>query len=298
MKFGDPAITFVYHLGVHCTDDDMLMRSLLRDGVALQERNVIVPRPRRYRKTVKTHMAEHRGDPMPDDVQQAFYDEVMRGYPAERVVLGDQDYLTLPQAVFEGQQLYSKAGFRTAWLRYLFPENPCEFFLAIRNPATYLPAALNQKSMPSYEKFVNGTDPLRMRWSGVVERIQKNNPGCPITVWCNEDTPLIWPQILRAITGTEASYPFQGDNDVVRSIMTEEGYEKMEAFLASMPPESEEQRQKVIAAFFDKFALEDEMEEEIDLPGWSPDLIDQVSDLYDADVEDIAGMDGVTLISS
>ena len=107
MKFGDPAITFVYHLGVHCTDDDMLLKSLLKDGVALQDRNVIVPRPRRYRKIVRDHIAEYHGDPMPEDVQQAFFDEIMMGYPAERVILGDQDYLTAPQNVFEKNQLLS-----------------------------------------------------------------------------------------------------------------------------------------------------------------------------------------------
>jgi len=296
MIFGDPPITFVYHLGAHCTDDDALIRSLLRDGVPLQEHKVIIPRPRRYRKLVREHIQNHRGDPMPAEVQQSFFDGLLRGYPAERVVLSDPDYLTQIQGVFDNQMLYGKAGFRSAWLRYLFPENPCEFFLAIRNPATFLPAALNQKGMPDYAGFVAGTDPRRMRWAGVIERIQNNNPDCPITVWCNEDTPLIWPRLLRAATGLE-TYAFEGDDDILKSIMSEAGYGKMTAFFAAQPPENEPQRQRMIAAFVDKFALDGELEEEVDLPGWTPDLIEEVSDLYDEDVEDISGMEGVRLIS-
>ena len=297
MKFGSPAITFVYHLGVHCTDDNMLVRSLLQDGVDLQKRNIIVPRPRRYRTTVREHMHEFRGEPMPDERQRELYQRLLEDYPVERAIFSDQDYLSLPQGVFEKNQLYSKAGFRSMWLRYLFPENPCEFFIAIRNPATYLPDALKLKNMPGYEGFVRQTDPREMRWTAVIEKIQEYNPDCPITVWCNEDTPMIWPEILREITDTEMTLPFKGDNDVLKSIMTEDGFDKMEKYIATHPPANEIQRRRVIAAFFDKFALDDALEEEIDLPGWTPELVEEVTSIYEDDVYQIERMAGVTFIS-
>lgn len=297
MKIGSPAVTFVYHLGVHCTDDGLLLRSLLQDGVALQDRKIIVPRPRTYRKLVRERMHDFKGDPMPDEAQEALFDEILKSYPAERVILGDDDYLTLPQGVFERGQLYSKAGFRSMWLRYLFPENPCEFFIAIRNPATYLPAALKLKNMPGYEDFVRGTDPREMRWSEVIERIQANNPGCPITVWCNEDTPLIWPQLLREIADTETDFAFKADHYLLQTIMREEGFAKMQEYLQTQPPMPEIQRRRVIAAFVDKFALEGELEEEIDLPGWTPALVDEVTSIYEDDVYIIERMAGVQFIA-
>jgi hypothetical protein len=297
MKFGNPPVTFVYHLGVHCTDDDLLMRSLLQNGKDLQDRKVIVPRPRTYRREVMEALYKHHGDPIPENEQLALYETILKGYPAERVILGDQDYLTPPQGVFEHTQLYSKAGFRSMWLRYLFPENPCEFFLAIRNPASYLPAAMRQKNMPAYETFVNGTDPRKMRWTSVVERIRKNNPDARIVVWCNEDTPLIWPKVLREITGTEAEYPFRADHDVLKTIMREEGFEKMQAYLATSPALGESHRHRAIAAFVDKYALDDGLEEEIDLPGWTPDLVEEVSEAYETDVERIERMRDVTFIA-
>ncbi|WP_172299812.1 hypothetical protein [Pseudoruegeria sp. HB172150] len=296
MKFGSPPTTFVYHLGVHCTDDDLLVQSLLQDSARLEERQILVPRPRAYRKLVRDQMHENRGNPAPEAEQKVFYDKLLPEAPVERVIFSDADYTTLPRGVFEHRQLYSKAGFRTAWLRYLFPENPCEFFFAMRNPATYLPEVLQRKGMPDYEKFVNGVDPRNMLWSGVIERIQKNNPGCPVTVWCNEDTPLIWPEILRAITGTEANYHMTGDFDLLRGIMKEEGLVKLEHFLSVHPPATAIHRRRIISAFLDKFALEEELEEEIDLPGWTPDFVDEVSATYDADMETIAAMPDVTLI--
>ncbi|MEM1387707.1 MAG: hypothetical protein AAF748_05065 [Pseudomonadota bacterium] len=297
MKFGSPAITFVYHLGVHATDEDLLVRSLLKDGNLLQGRNVIVPRPRRYRTMVREHLQLYRGDPMPDEAQKAFFDALLQGYACERAVLSDPDYLTMPYNVFESQQLYSKAGFRTTWLRYLFPENPCEFFIGLRNPATFLPALLGLKGVPGYEALVKKTDPRRMRWPNMLERIQNNNPGCPITVWSNEDTPLIWPQLLREITATELSFRFQGDNDVLKEIVRPEGLEKLERYLEGRPPQSELQRRRVIAAFLDKYAMPEALEAEIDLPGWTGDLVDEVTALYEDDLYTIERMPGVNFIS-
>ena len=152
--------------------------------------------------------------------------------------------------------------------------------------------------MPGYGKFINGVDPRQLRWSGMIERIQENNPGCPITVWCNEDTPLIWPQILREITDTDAGFAFEGDNDVLQAIMTPEGLAKMEAFLAAQPPANEMQRRRVIAAFLDKFALEDELIEEIDLPGWTPEMVEEMTAAYEEDVYVIERMAGVNFIAT
>jgi hypothetical protein len=53
----------------------------------------------------------------------------------------------------------------------------------------------------------------------------------------------------------------------------------------------------VVAAFLDKFADEAAIEEELDVPGWDTPLVDRLSALYDADIETIAAMDGVTFIA-
>ena len=108
---------------------------------------------------------------------------------------------------------------------------------------------------------------------------------------------MIWPEILREITDTEMTLPFKGDNDVLKSIMTEDGFDKMEKYIATHPPANEIQRRRVIAAFLDKFALDDALEEEIDLPGWTPELVEEVTSIYEDDVYQIERMAGVTFIS-
>ncbi len=53
----------------------------------------------------------------------------------------------------------------------------------------------------------------------------------------------------------------------------------------------------MIAAFLDKFAIEEELEEELDIPGWSEEVVDTLTEIYDEDVFEISRIPGVTFIS-
>ena len=59
---------------------------------------------------------------------------------------------------------------------------------------------------------------------------------------------------------------------------------------------TEYQKRRAIAAFRDKYALDDEVEEELDMPGWTEDVVDEMSKTYDEDVATIAAMPGVRVL--
>ena len=66
--------------------------------------------------------------------------------------------------------LYPAAGDRTRAFAQVFPQIEAEFHLAIRNPASFLPAVYSkQKTMkggkPDYEDFIRGVDMFAVRWS-------------------------------------------------------------------------------------------------------------------------------------
>jgi len=298
MKFGSPAITFVYHLGVHCTDENLLIQSLMKNGTDLNKHKIILPRPRRYRNMLREVTNKHRGDPMPDAEQHELLEKILMGYEAERVIFGYEDFLSPPKKIFDYGKLYGKTRFRSVWLRYLFPENPCEFFIAIRNPATLIPAVFNKIGGDDYTGFMHGADPHELRWSRVIQDLQENNPGCPITVWCNEDTPLIWPTVLRELSDADPDMKLEGGLDVLKSIMSEDGFARMQNYLSTHEPPSEIQRRRVFAAFLDKFALDDALEEDIDLPGWTPEMVDEITARYEDDVYQIERMSGVNFIAT
>jgi hypothetical protein len=60
---------------------------------------------------------------------------------------------------------------------------------------------------------------------------------------------------------------------------------------------TEMQKRRVISAFLDKFALDEEIEEELDVAGWDDQLMDDMTDVYDEDMLEVQRIPGVTLIA-
>ena len=79
--------------------------------------------------------------------------------------------------------------------------------------------------------------------------------------------------------------------------MSNEGMRRFEAYLASHPVMTEIQCRRVKAAFLDKFALEDQIDEELEVPGWTETLVAELAEIYDDDVIEISRMHGVHFIT-
>ena len=135
-----------------------------------------------------------------------------------------------------------------------------------------------------------------VQWSGLIHRMRTVLPRAKITAWCNEDTPFVWPKILPHLIGVDAEEPINAGYDLIGSLLTEIGTQKMQNYFKTNPPNSEKERQRVLAAFLEQYANPDAVEEEITLPGWTNDLLTHPSDLYDEDVNAIISRGDVKLI--
>ncbi len=140
-------------------------------------------------------------------------------------------------------------------------------------------------------------DPCDIRWSDTLYSIRNAVPDVSITVWCSEDTPLIWAQIVREIAGLELSQEIDGEFDLLREIMSPDGMKCFESYLKSHPDMTERQKRRVISVFLDNFALDDEIEEELNVAGWDDQLMDDMTDVYDEDMLEVQLIPGVTLIA-
>lgn len=288
---------FVYHIGAHCTDEGLLMKCLLENAGPLAAEGILVPDPSRARPVLRESMIALRGKPAPQELQDTMLDAIMDEDGAERLVFSNESFICMPGKVLGEHMLYPMAGEKTAWLAQLFPEAGCEFHLAIRNPATFIPALFAKSKEKSFEGFTAGADPRRLAWSDVVRRIRNANPGAGLTVWCNEDTPLIWPEVLRAVAGHSPETELTGTDNLLATIMSEGGMKRMRAYLASHPPKTELQRSRVVAAFLDKFAIPEAIEMELDVPGWTEDMVEDLTEAYEEDIFAIERMDGVRFIA-
>ncbi|WP_027259794.1 MULTISPECIES: hypothetical protein [Leisingera] len=290
-------ITLAFHIGAPNTDNGQLIWSLRKDAQRLLQHGVMIRRPGTYMAAVNQMLRKQNQEFVTDQERAALLAGIVKDQRVSRIILTNSGFLGVPGWMLSGGRLCRNAGSNTAALRGVFPGNPCEFFLGLRNPATLIGPVFKSQSNRTWEQFTAGTDFVHLRWSDVVADIQDSNPGCRITVWCNEETPVIWPNILGQVTGLGDGFRFDGELDITRGIISEAGYERLEAYLANRPGLSEDQRERVRALFLSYFHSEEAIEEEIDLPGWSQALVDDMSETYMADAELIRHMPGVTFLS-
>jgi len=222
-------------------------------------------------------------------------DQIMDGSRADRLILSWDGFLSIPTYVLRGS-LYKVAGERVRAFTRIFPDIEAEFHLAIRNPATFLPALKEKTDAKGADDILAGVDPQSLFWSTAVHQLQKHNPGVPLTIWCDEDAPLIWPEVVQAVSGHADATVLQDTDHILASILTEPGLARLHAYCHDHPPQSVSQRRRIVTAFLEKFGRPEQLEAEIALPGWDADLIERMTWSYLEDVERIKRMPGVTLI--
>lgn len=286
----------VIHTGAHFTEEERLMKCLLRNKSAFSKQGIAVPGPGKYRRLLKQTLGALKSAQAAEGARDVLLDAIMDEEDADRLVLSNAHFFGAPRAAVRSGIMYPSAPERMTQIRNLFPHDEIEMFMALRNPASLLPAMYGQSPKTSMAGYLGVSDPRNIRWSDTLHAIHNAVPDVSITVWCSEDTPLIWTQIVREIAGLELGQGIVGEFDLLREIMSTEGMRRFEAYLQSHPDMTEMQKRRVISAFLDKFALEEEVEEEVDLAGWDDDLMDDMTDVYDEDMLEVQRIPGVTLI--
>ena len=189
----------VYHLGAHFTDEERLLKCLLKNRDVLAQHNIVVPGPKRYRALLRETAIALKGQAATRDSQALILEQIMEEDHADRLILSWDNFLSYPQWVIRDRRLYPAAGERIRAFTQIFPEIEAEFHMAIRNPASFLPTLFQRQRGKSFDDFMTGADPRDLSWLKLVEEVRTLNPDANLTIWCDEDTPLIWPEVLQAV---------------------------------------------------------------------------------------------------
>jgi len=280
----------VFHLGAHCTDGGLLLRSILRNRARLAKEGILVPGPMRYRELIGEHSTRLRGAPAEAETEALILDAICTDTTADRIVLSSENFLCRKSMVIGHEGLYPKAD-KSAWLAACLPNHEVGFAMGIRNPASLLPELAKGTDLPD-EVILDS-----LLWSDVIADIGAANPGTDILVWCHEDTPFIWSELMRELTGHDHFIELDGEFDMLETIMSDDGMERLQDFLDSREVMDQIKRRRAVSAFLEAHAITDAVEHEIDLPGWTEDTIEILTDIYEEDVARIAALPHVTFVS-
>lgn len=286
----------VLHAGAHFTETDRLLKSLLRNQDVLSQRGVAVPGPGRYRRLLRDALNAMTHNEPAANAREVLLDTILDDDTAHRMVLSNPHFFGSAQMALRSGALYPKGPEKLRRLAHLFAEDQIEVFFALRNPASFMPTVFQKMDTGSVRTLLGTIDPLEIRWSDMIADLQEAVPHATFKIWCNEDAPLIWANIVRDMGALEPDRKISGGFDLLASIMSKEGMQRFRAYLKSHPVMSEAQKRRVITAFLDKFVLDDAVEEELNMPGLNDGLVEEMSEVYESDILEIQDLPGVQMI--
>lgn len=288
----------IYHLGVHGTDQDRIVSTLLQNQDPLSGFGIKVPAPDTYRDAISQVMVKMRNQEITTDIQDGMMEMVTQSRDdIERLVLSHDNFMGLPGQAVGDDVFYPMLVGKIRRLQSMFGAHEVEFCLGLCNPAVFIPEIFARAKESDFQTFLKGSDPMHLRWSEMVARLKATVPNCKITVWANEDTPFTWPEVVRAVSGHPQKVVLEGMDDFYEAFVSPGGLRRMSNYLRTHPPETREAYMKIVEMFLEKFGQEDMVETEIDLPGWGEPYVEALSTLYDQDLRVIAGMSGITYIT-
>jgi hypothetical protein len=259
----------IFHAGAHCTDGERILKCLLRNKQSFSARGVAVPDPGKYLELLGQSFRAMSTLPPAADARDVLMDAILDEENADRMILPNAYFLGSRRFAAQEGRIYPAAPERVSHLRKLFTGDRLDLFMGIRNPATFLPAVLGNTTPEEHSDALGGARPQSLRWSDCLNRIRAAAPDMQVTIWCNEDTPLLWAHIIRQMVGLKDHEKIVGGFDLLGDLITREGMQRFRAYLQKHPRLNEKQKQAVIAAFLESFAIPDKLEEELDLPGWT-----------------------------
>ncbi|WP_207470569.1 hypothetical protein [Paracoccus fontiphilus] len=286
----------VFHLGVHGTDGDRLLKTLLNNRDGLMQNGTDVITPNRHRGLFEEALMSLKGGPATAEMQQIMLDAVLHSETPSRAVFSTPTFMGAPGRVVGQTGLYPQMGARAAALANLFPDHEVEFFLAIRNPATLIAEVLPIFTGGGYHVLMQGRHPLDLRWRDAIQGLLRAVPGHRVVIWCHEDVPLIWPEIARLVGNVAPDVPLKGGMMYLEEILDDAGLTRLKEALSAQDRLSIAQRREMSSQVIESHALPAVLDQVIDLPGWSQDLVDRVTETYRADVAEIAVLPGVEFV--
>ena len=287
----------VFHLGGHCTDDGRLIRSISRSRAAFADGTIHIPGPRGYRSLLRETLGILNGTEASDEVQSLLIDALTDTDDAERILMFHENLLCLPPRIVSENGLYAMVPRRLKAIASMFPAHTCEFFLAISNPAALIPSLVQRGFIESYDTLMGQTDPYKMRWLPTLCQTMTAFPNVNLTIWCNEDAPLVWPQILRGMCLVPEQTPVDGDTDMAAALMTDQGAANLNESLAADPPADSAQWADRVSAALVEHGRPDALDLTVELPGWTEEVVTALTDIYLDDCAGIAGLPGIRFLT-
>jgi len=96
----------VYHIGANCSDQDRLLKSVLKNAETFAQQGVKVPGPGKYRRLIRETIQALEGKDPASDTREILLDAILDDDPTERLILSNSNFICIPNRIFEKGAFY------------------------------------------------------------------------------------------------------------------------------------------------------------------------------------------------
>ena len=124
----------VLHTGAHFTEEERLMKCLLRNATLFRQRGVAVPGPSKYRKLLKDILNALQTAPASEGARDVLLDAILDEDEAERVILSHPHIFGAPRGAVHQGMIFHTGPERMRKIRSCSPmtKSKCSWQSAIR----------------------------------------------------------------------------------------------------------------------------------------------------------------------
>ncbi len=284
------------HAGAAFTDEGRMMKLFKANAQTIDSCHGGVWGFRVYKRIFRPVLNAPQDQSAISLAREGFDELIAKKSGLERAVLCGMEYLgETPTTIMDGQ-FYPLAGQRLAALDRVFDADSVEVFIGLCNPGSFISRVLMSMPEADRQELIETTDLSGLTWMHLVDDIRDLAPNVKLTLWCNEDTPLIWGDIARLIAGLPEDAPLIEEYAFLSSLVSDLGKHEIQLLAKDTAHTDGATRRAALADVFRKHALADEIEQELDAPGWDWDVADAFTELYEQDVARLRDMPDIRFL--
>ncbi len=293
----DNNMQVVIHAGVAFTDEDRLFGLLKANQETVANHNGAFFGRRAFRRHFRQALNELEPGTPALNTRKAFQGMIPKDKTVDRVVISQPGFLGAIQTSILDGQFYPLAGERIAYLDDMFDDCQMELFIGLRNPGSFIPKALMAQSEPERQRILAETDISCLSWLTMIDNIRDLAPDVQITLWSNEDSPLIWGDIARAMVELPEDTPLNEEFSFLSTLLTDEGRDEIETLIQRQPAIGSPTLRTDLGQIFARHADPTAIEEELTLPGWSDEIVAAFTELYEQDLDVLQNMQDIHFLT-
>ncbi len=285
------------HAGALFTDDGRFIKFMRANAKILAGFDRYFLGARAYRRVFRDFLETADPSAASSDAPVALQKLLPQEAPVKRAILTCAQFLGENETCIQDGQFYPGAGHRISRIAQCFPDAPVEVYIGLCNPAGFIPKALIQMSDDQRQNTLKTTDLSCLSWLTMIEDIRDFAPDAKITLWSNEESPLIWGDILCAIADLPEDTPLNRELGFLSSLVSDEGKHEIQDVLRRQDVRSNPKRREALAAILKEYAQPDAIEEDLDLPGWNEEIVASFTELYEQDLARLQSMPDIRFLT-